>query len=123
LADLEREPVKGTVFVHELTEVRPGAGPDYLAAVRDEWAPIAAEHGHTLVGLFQVLLTDVEVCTLWSTSLEAHVALGRATEAGDERVPGWRRRAREFTTRWREELMIPCPGTPMGPDTWEGTEG
>lgn len=122
LADLATEPVKGSVFVHELTQVRPGAGPDYLAATREEWAPVRAEHGHVLVGLFEVVMTDTEVCTVWATTLEDHVAFGEATTAGtDDRVARWRDRARAFTTRWREELMIPCPGTPMGPDTWEGT--
>jgi hypothetical protein len=129
LADLARQPVKGTVFVHELTSVRPGAGPDYLAAVRDEWAPVAAEHDHFLVGLWEVLMGDTEVCTLWATTLEAHVEMARSADAtrgseggteSDDRIGRWRERARAFTTRWREELMVPCPGTPMGPDGWEG---
>jgi hypothetical protein len=120
LEDLAADPVTGTVFVHEITRVRPGAALDYLAAVGEQWAPLASEFGHTLVGSFEVLMTDTEVCTVWATSLESHVALGRATTEGDERIAGWRARAREFTTRWREELMIPCPGTPMGPEAWEG---
>ncbi|MEJ5254185.1 MAG: hypothetical protein WHS89_02430 [Acidimicrobiales bacterium] len=128
LADLAVEPITATLFVHELTTVRPGAAVEYLEAVRDEWAPIAADHGHTLVGLFEVLLCDTEVCTLWATDLESHVAMGKAADAArgygggevdaDERILAWRARARELTTRWREELMIPCPGTPMGPDSW-----
>lgn len=128
LADLEREPVTATLFVHELTMVRPGAALDYLEAVRDEWAPVAADHGHVLVGLFEVLMGDSEVCTVWATDLESHVEMGKAADAAagfgggsvpaDERITAWRARAREFTTRWREELMIPCPGTPMGPATW-----
>jgi hypothetical protein len=128
LADLEREPITATLFVHELTSVRPGAAGDYLDAVRDEWAPVAAEHGHTLVGLYEVLLGDTEVCTLWATDLEAHVAMGKSADAaaghggggveGDDRIARWRTKARSFTTAWREELMIPCPGTPMGPAGW-----
>jgi hypothetical protein len=127
LADLASRPVRGTLFVHELTEVRPGAGGDYLAALAETWAPVAAEHGHTLVGAWEAVMNDTEVCTVWATTLEDHVALGRAaTGAGapiDERVGAWRAQARTWTARWREELMVPCPGTPMGPDAWEGTDG
>ena len=32
-------------------------------------------------------------------------------EFADERVLRWRNRAREYTTKFREELMTPCPGT------------
>lgn len=126
LADLARDPVKGTMFVHELTQVRPGAGADYLAALREGWAPVAAEHGHVLVGAWEVLLGDTEVCTIWATTLEDHVELGKTSRGPgplDDRVAAWRTRSREWTTRWREELMVPCPGTPMGPDAWEGTAG
>ena len=132
LAELRARGTRATLFVHELSRVRPGAGPDYLAALREQWAPVAAEHGHELVGAWEVLLGDTEVVTLWATSLEDHLALQRTTDAarglvpgvdGDERVVAWRHRARAWTTRWREELLVPCPGTPMGPDAWEGTSG
>jgi len=111
-ADLREQGVRGSVFVHELSEVRPGAALEYLAAVRDERQPLLADYGHTLVGLYEVLLTDVEVITIWATDPTGHEALGRATdESGDERVHRWRVRRREFVTRWREELMTPHPGT------------
>lgn len=104
--------VQGSLFVHELTQVQPGAGPAYLAAVEAEWAPVAGEHGHHLVGSWEVLLGDTEVVTLWATDLDGHIDLQRAAEA-DERVTAWRERARTWTTRWHEELMVPHPGTPL----------
>ena len=114
--------------MHELSLVRPGAALDYLAAVREGWAPVRAEYGHRLVGLWEVLLGDTEVCTLWATDLEAHVGLARATDAArgfpnaglsaDDRLTAWPERRHEFCERFREELLIPCPGTPMGPDAW-----
>ncbi len=110
LADLRDARVTGSVFVHELTEVRPGTGLEYLAAVREQWQPVLSGYGHELVGLYEVLMTDVEVVTIWATDPAGHVAL---MSADDERIARWRARARDFTTRWREELMTPYPGTPL----------
>ena len=105
---------QGELFVHEISQVKPGAGPAYLAALEAEWAPVAGEHGHTLVAAFEVLFTDVEVVTVWATSLDDHIAF----ESGhDDRVAAWRSRAREFVTHWREELMVPGPGSPLCPPT------
>jgi hypothetical protein len=129
IADIQRKGIKASLFVHELSTVRPGAGLDYLRAVQEEWAPVAAEHGHTLVGSYEVLLHDTEVVNVWATSVQAHVELGKSYDAargfahkgiqGDDRIVKWRSRAREFTTRWREELLTPCPGTLMGPSEYE----
>jgi hypothetical protein len=103
--------VSGSVFVHEISDVRPGAALDYLAVVRDERAPLLADHGHALVGLYEVLFTDVEVVTIWATDPAAHERLMRAAEAGnDERFSRWHEQARAAgRMRWREELMTPHP--------------
>jgi hypothetical protein len=103
-------PTPGELFVHEISEVKPGAGPEYLAALEAEWVPVAGEHGHTLVGAFEVLFTDIEVVTVWATTLDDHIAFESGT---DERVAAWRSGARQFVTRWREELMVPGPGSPL----------
>jgi len=102
----------GEIFVHELSEVRPGAAPEYLRAVENVWAPTAAEHGVQLVAAYEVLFTDVEVVTLWAADARAHAAM---QTAGDSRVHAWRTTARQWLTRWREELMVPCPGGPGSP--------
>jgi hypothetical protein len=102
----------GEVFVHELSEVRPGTGRDYLTAVRTEWAPVAAEHGMHLVAAYEVLFTDIEVVTVWATTVDAHAAM---QTADDRRLSAWRKTARQVLTRWREELMVPCPGGPGSP--------
>jgi hypothetical protein len=113
-SELKALGVQGRVFVHELSRCRPGAALEYLAAARDEWEPVLADHGHTLVGLYEVLLTDREVVTIWATDPAGHCALMRAeTERADERIGKWRARAREFLTDWREELMTPHPGTAL----------
>ena len=118
----------GSLFIHELTEVRPGAALDYLDAVRTTRAPLLAEYGHTLVGLWEVLLNDYEVCTVWATEPRHHVRLAKARDvtrgvasaadagvAGDERLEAWHRLSRQWATRWREELMTPAAGTLCGP--------
>src|SRR5262245_49073432 len=125
--DLVARGVRGSLFVHEITEVRPGAQPDYLAAVAAERVPLMAEYGHTVTGLYEVAMNDTEVVTVWATDVEAHVALQRAVSVArgredpasgaepDERLNAWRRKARTYTTRWREELMTPHPAIPIGP--------
>jgi hypothetical protein len=112
LADLQARGLRASVFVHELSRCKPGAALDYLGAVRDEWVPIAEDYGHVPVGLYEVLLTDTEVMTIWAASPQGHCDLMlAATEGTDDRIARWRTRAREFLTEWREELMTPYPGT------------
>jgi hypothetical protein len=35
---------------------------------------------------------------------------------GDDRIESWHALARTWTTKWREELMTPAPGTLCAPD-------
>ncbi len=134
IATLLAEGTTGTLFLHEVTEVRAGAALAYLDAVREVRAPLLADHGHRLAGLYEVLLSDSEVVTLWATDVDAHVALGAsrdatrglldATEAAgfggrpDERLLAWDELARDLTMRRREELLTPAPGTVVGPPGW-----
>ncbi len=108
LADLTAAEVRGSWFVHELSEVRPGAGPEYLAATLAERVPAMAERGIALVGLYDSVFTDTEVCTIWATDLASHTGLLRD---GDP----WPATARQWCTRWREELMTPGPRSPLAP--------
>lgn len=122
-ADLVERGVRGTLFLHERSEVRPGAQLDYLAAVAEQRVPLMARYGHVLTGLYEVVMNDHEVVTVWATDVESHVGLNRALDATrglgdgevDDALVDWRRAAQQFTTRWREELMTPCPGIPIGP--------
>jgi hypothetical protein len=126
MASLAADGVQGTLFVHELTEVVPGSALEYLAAVREVRAPLLADYGHELVGLYEVMMNDYEVCTVWATEAEHHVRAGKARDVargvasasgvdGDPRFDAWHQLARTWTTRWREELMTPAPGTLCGP--------
>ncbi len=112
LAELRSGGPRASVFVHELSRCRPGAAPDYLAAVNEIWKPVRTEFGHEAVGFYEVLLTDTEVITIWATSPEAHCQMMAAeVDESDERIKQWRIIAREFLTNWREELMTPYPST------------
>ena len=86
------------------------------------------EYGHRLVGLYEVLMHDYEVCTVWATDAADHVRMGKAFDvarglldaesagvAGDSRLVEWRRGAQQWTDHFREELMTPAPGTLCGP--------
>jgi len=112
LAELRANEVHAPVFVHELSRCRPGAALDYLGAVREQWQPVLAEYGHTVVGLYEVLLTDREVLTIWATDPASHCRLHEAgVEGTDDRITRWRANARGLLTDWREELMTPHPAT------------
>ncbi len=112
LAELRDGGVRAPVFVHELSRCRAGAALDYLGAVREQWQPVLADYGHRVVGLYEVLLTDREVLTIWATDPASHCQLQQASVEGtDDRIATWRARARDFLTDWREELMTPHPAT------------
>ncbi|NIY64229.1 hypothetical protein [Streptomyces malaysiensis] len=125
LADIVQEGYRAPFFLFESAQVKPGAAHDYLAAVREERAPVMAEHGHRLTGLYEVLLSDTEVVTVWGTDLDAHLALQRARDAalglddeikGDDRLLKWSKRAREFLDGpWRETLLAAFPGSKLAP--------
>jgi hypothetical protein len=68
-----------------------------------------------LVGLYEGLLTDFEVLTIWASDPTGHEALMRAADGGsDERFAAWHEQARAAgRTRWREELMTPHPESPL----------
>ena len=104
LVSLRASGIGGSWFVHELSEVRPGAGPEYLAAVMADRRPAMAARGIELVGAYDSILNDTEVCTIWAANVVSHTALLRD---GDR----WPDVARTYCTRWREELMTPGPGT------------
>jgi hypothetical protein len=107
--------VRGEIAVHEITQVRPGAGPDYLAALVEQWAPVAEGLGVALIGAFDVVMSDSEVVTVWTADLPAHTALLRAFVEGDHPAAAWAITRRQWCTRWHEELMTPGAGSPFAP--------
>jgi hypothetical protein len=125
LQELRAEQYTAPFFLHEIAQVRPGAAQDYLAAVREDRAPILADHGHRLVGLYEVMLSDTEVVTFWGTDIDSHLETQRAYDAAvgldaeataDPRLVEWRKSARQYLDGpWRETLLAPFPGSVLAP--------
>ena len=125
LQALRAEGYVAPFFLHEVAHVRPGAAVDYLAAVREERAPILADHGHRLVGLYEVLMSDSEVVTFWGVDMDHHLETQRAYDAAlglddeaeaDPRLLDWRKHARQYLEGpWRETLVAPFPGSVLAP--------
>lgn len=113
--------IPSAFYLFESATVRPGAALDYLAAVSEERLPILADHGHRLVGLYEVLFCDTEVVTIWGMNLDDHLGLQRARDAAlglddevepDSRLLDWSKRARDYLEGpWRETLLAPFPGS------------
>ena len=124
--------VRGTLFVHQLLTVAPGAPLDYLAAVVETQAPLWREYGHEPTGIYEVLTNQHEVVVVWATSIAAHTRLRSARDAArglagseaeraaaDDRLVAWERMSAEWVTGGDTHLMTPMPGTVYGPDDWD----
>jgi len=126
VADLLSEGYAAPLYLFESAQVRPGAALDYLAAVQEERAPILADHGHRLVGAYEVQFCDSEVVTLWGTDIDSHLELQRSRDAAlglddgvpaDHRLLSWRKRARAYLEGpWQENLLSPYPGSKLAPN-------
>jgi hypothetical protein len=120
--------ITGTLFVHQLLQVRPGSGLDYLAAVVEEQAPVWRDHGHQLTGAYEVLGNQHEVVVVWATSIAGQTGLRAARDAarglsdeveGDDRLVAWEQRSVAYVTGGDTHLMTPQPGTVYGPASWD----
>jgi len=120
--------IKGTLFVNEILQVRPGSALDFLAAVAEVRKPLLAEYGHHATGLYEVLSNQHEVVLVWATDLPSQLRLrkNRDTTRGlssdgevDDRLVAWERTSAEFVVAGDTHLMTPLPKTVYGPDDWE----
>jgi hypothetical protein len=120
--------VRGTLFVHEVHTVRPGAPLDYLAAVAETRVPLLRDYGHEITGLYEVLSNQHEVVMVWATDIPSQVRLRQNRDAArglddegdaDDRLIAWERAAAEFVTGGDTHVMTPLPRTVYGPPDWE----
>jgi hypothetical protein len=127
-AEIASRGVRGTLFVHQLLSVRPGAPLDYLAAVVEHQVPLWRAYGHEPTGVYEVLSNQHEVVVVWATSIadqarlranrDAARGLGDDGEA-DDRLVAWEREAATYVTGGDTHLMTPMPGTVYGPEDWD----
>jgi hypothetical protein len=120
--------VRGTLFLHEVLEVRPGSQLDFLAAVVEERVPVLRDYGHQPTGLYEVLGNQHEVVLVWATTIPRHMYLRKARDAAyglsdegapDDRLRTWDRTASTFVTGGITQIMTPLPRTVYGPPDWE----
>ncbi|NLD76346.1 MAG: hypothetical protein GX643_06740, partial [Acidimicrobiales bacterium] len=126
--ELAERGVRGTLFVHQLLAVRPGAVLDHLAAVAEVQVPLWRQYGHEPTGIYEVLGNQHEAVVVWATSIGEHTRLRAARDAArglsdeaepDDRLVDWERRAAGTVVGGDTHLMTPMPGTVYGPDSWE----
>jgi hypothetical protein len=120
--------VRGTLFVHQLLQVRPGTALEYLAAVVEEQVPTWVRYDHRPTGIYEVLSNQHEVVVVWATSIAGQARLRAARDAAlgfgdeapaDDDLIAWERRAATYVTGGDTHLMTPQPGTVYGPDDWD----
>ncbi|MBL7501126.1 hypothetical protein I6A84_11865 [Frankia sp. CNm7] len=120
--------IRGTLFVNEILQVRPGSALDFLDAVAEVRKPLLAEYGHHATGLYEVLSNQHEVVLVWATDLPAQLRYRKARDTtrglsddgdADDRIVAWERVSAEFVTGGDTHLMTPLPRTVYGPDDWE----
>jgi hypothetical protein len=120
--------IKGSLFLHEVLTVRPGAPLDFLTAVAEARVPLMAEYGHHVTGLYEVLGNQYEVVMVWATDIPSNVRLRQNRDAArglcdegepDHRLVTWEKTSAEFVTGGNTHIMTPLPRTVYGPDDWE----
>lgn len=129
--ELSARGVKGTLFVHEVLEVRPGSQLELLAAAVEHKVPLWRDFGHEPTGLYEVLGNQHEVVLVWAASVEAQTKLRKARDTTyglcdegepDERFRAWDRLAAGYVTGGITQIMTPLPRTVYGPDDWEDAD-
>jgi hypothetical protein len=112
---LERDGVRGRVFVHEIASLPLGETGRYLDRIESQLRPAAASLGWELVGAYRIAWRPREALTLWA--LREWRDLGRLQEARDRGEPALRDwfGYRDGAVRDLEEMVL-LPGrmNPLG---------
>lgn len=127
-ADLSRRNVRGTVFVHQLLQVKPGQQIEYLAAVAEQRVPQLRERGIEVTQMLEVINNPTEVVVVWATHLPNWTQLRKDFDTtrglddsgvADPSLLTWQETERQFVTGGTTELMTPRPGGVAGPESWD----
>ncbi len=129
--ELQARGVRGTLFVHEVLEVRPGSQLEFLAAAVEHRVPLLRDFGHEPTGIYEVLGNQHEVVLVWATTVADQTRLRKARDASwgltdeaeaDPRLPAWDRLASSYVTGGISQIMTPLPRTVYGPPDWEDAQ-
>ena len=106
--------IGGEVYYHELVSITPGRARDYLAALEQEWLPVAGRIGLRLLGAYRTaMVNDSEAVVIWA--IDTWEAWAAAQEALDDDpgVAGWRERVHGLVIDWRGKLLVDSPLNPL----------
>ncbi len=126
--ELQKRSVAGTVFVHQVLDVKPGEQIEYLEAVATTRVPMLRERGIEVTQLLEVINNPTEVVVVWATHLENWVELRKDFDTtrglddsgtADPALLEWQQLERRFVVGGTTELMTPRPGGIAGPESWE----
>jgi len=127
--EIEAAGIRGTIFVHEVLEVRPEARLEFLNLVATQRVPMMTDHGHHVTGIYEVLGNLHEAVIVWATTVPAQTELRQSRDAAwglsdegpaaDERLKEWELTAARYVTGGITQLMTPLPRTVYGPPDWE----
>ncbi len=98
------------VFYHERIHIHPGQAKSYLAAMEQEWVPVARDLGLHLTGAYRTSMrNDSECIVIWAIrDWKTWAAVEKAYER-DPRVAVWRRRTDGLAIDWFNHLMVSGP--------------
>ena len=96
------------IYNYRVYTLKPGAIPDYMAAVRDFALPIRKKYGIKLAGWYYSDIGDLdEVVHIWAYKDEAHMAEAQAQVSAD---PEWQEKyipsIRGLITAQRAYVML-----------------
>ena len=127
-AEIVEQGIKGSLFVNEILQVRPGTQLEFLSRVVEQRKPLMAEYGHQATGLWQVTNNQHEVVMIWATDIPSNTRLRQSLDTtlglceegkADDRLVDWQRVSAEYVTGGNTHIMTPLPRTVYGPDDWE----
>lgn len=127
-AEIKERGIRGTLFVNEILQVRPGTQLEFLRAVAEERVPLMEEYGHRPTGLYEVTSNQHEVVMVWATDLPSQLRMRRNRDhthglcdegEPDPRLPAWEARSAHFVVGGDSHVMTPLPRTVYGPEDWE----
>jgi len=114
LADLRARGVAGTTYGFARYDVAPGRVDEMLAAL-ERRARLDAARGRTLVGAYEVALTNDRAYAVWAHAGLVEAAAYQDALTGDAELAGWQRSVEGLLVASREVWGFATPRCPLWP--------